>query len=108
RTPALLLNARLTLGVQLIEAERRGRVGGRKHFHRNVDEADLEISLPGRSRRHGGSSSRETILQRGNLSKSAVRGMALDQGFVATAFVTLPHFDGDEHPDERLGLIAHI
>ena len=55
RAPALLLDARLTLGVQLVEAERRAGVGRRKHLDRDVHEADLEITLPRRSRRHVGS-----------------------------------------------------
>ena len=40
-TPALLLNARLTLGVQLVEAERGTSVGRREDLDRNVHQADL-------------------------------------------------------------------
>src|SRR5262249_5925745 len=52
RAPALLLDARLTLGVQLIEAERRARVGCREHLDGDVHETDLEISLPRRTGSH--------------------------------------------------------
>ncbi len=55
RTPALLLNPRLTLAVQLVEAQSGAGIGGRKHLDRDVHEADLEITLPRRSRRHVGS-----------------------------------------------------
>ena len=52
RAPALLLDARLTLGMELVEAERRARVGRRKHLDRDVDEADLQVTFPRRSRGH--------------------------------------------------------
>src|SRR5207342_3300205 len=43
RAPAFLLDACLTLAVQLIEAQRGPGIGRRKHLDRNVDQADLEI-----------------------------------------------------------------
>ena len=54
RAPALLLDARLALGVELVERDRRRRLGRREHLDRDVDEADLEVALPGRSRGHAG------------------------------------------------------
>ena len=50
RAPLLLLDAGLALVVQLIERDGRARFGGGIHLHRNGDEADLEIALPGRTR----------------------------------------------------------
>src|SRR4029079_14859527 len=52
RTPALLLNARLTFAVQLVEAQCRRGIGRGKHFHRNVHQRNLEIALPLWSRCH--------------------------------------------------------
>src|SRR5207248_10292663 len=52
RAPALLLNARLAFRVKLVEAQRGAGVGCRKHLDRDVDEANLEITLPCRTRGH--------------------------------------------------------
>src|SRR5262249_39205389 len=52
RAPALLLNPRLALAVQLVETECRAGIGRREHLDRNIDEADLQVPLPRRSRRH--------------------------------------------------------
>ena len=41
RAPPLLLNAGLTLGMELVEADRRPEVGGGKDLYRNVDQAYL-------------------------------------------------------------------
>src|SRR6185436_3757499 len=50
--PALLLDARLALAVELVEAQGRAGISGGKHLDRNVDEADLQIAFPRRSRGH--------------------------------------------------------
>src|SRR4029079_12713620 len=52
RAPAFLLDAGLAFAVELVEAQRRAGVGRREHLDRDVDEADLEIALPGWSRSH--------------------------------------------------------
>src|SRR6185295_18932600 len=52
RAPALLLNARLALGMELVEADRRARFGRGEHLDRDIDQADLQVTLPGRSRSH--------------------------------------------------------
>src|SRR5690606_30726393 len=52
RTPLLLLDAGPALAVQLVEADGRRRVGCREDANRDVDQADLEVSLPGCSCRH--------------------------------------------------------
>src|SRR5438067_1622431 len=49
RAPALLLDARLTFAVQLVERDRAARLGGREHLDRDVHQADLEEAFPGRS-----------------------------------------------------------
>src|SRR5205814_9878177 len=49
RAPALLLDARLTLGVELVEGDGFGGLGRREHLHRDADQADLEVALPCRS-----------------------------------------------------------
>src|SRR5262249_40846007 len=53
-TPALLLNARLALRVELVERNHVSRLGGRKYLHRDVDEADLQEAFPCRARWHMG------------------------------------------------------
>ena len=79
RTPALLLDPCLTLAVQLVEAQGRAGIGRWKHLDRDVHEADLEITLPRRSRRHVGSPGAERaqllLLQ---WSKTAVGRDGLD------------------------------
>ena len=62
RAPPLLLDARLTIGVKLVETERRGGVGRRKHLHRNVHEADFQIPFPRRSCGHGSSNLRRRFM----------------------------------------------
>src|SRR5262249_25013009 len=52
-TPLPLLDARLTLGMQLVEADGRRRIRRREHANRNVDEADLQIAFPGWACGHG-------------------------------------------------------
>ena len=52
RAPALLLDAGLTLRMQLVEADGGRRIGRREHPDRDVHEADLQKALPGRSRSH--------------------------------------------------------
>src|SRR4029450_13260507 len=54
RTPALLLDPRLALAVELVEADGRGRVRRGKHADGDVHEGDLEEALPSRSCSHGG------------------------------------------------------
>src|SRR5204863_3234174 len=51
-TPPLLLDARLALGMELVEGNRVSRFGGRKDLYRNVDKADLEEPFPSRAWRH--------------------------------------------------------
>src|SRR4029453_17568786 len=53
RAPALLLDARLTLAVQLIERDRPARFGRREHLDGDVHQADLEETFPGRTCCHG-------------------------------------------------------
>jgi hypothetical protein len=48
-----LLKARLALAVELVKADSRRRVGGRKHPNRHRHEADLHVALPGRTYSHG-------------------------------------------------------
>src|SRR5439155_23255081 len=52
RAPAFLLDARLTLGVELVEGDGLSRFGRRKHLYRDVDQADLEKAFPSRSGWH--------------------------------------------------------
>src|SRR4029078_2022211 len=54
RAPALLLDARLALAVELVEADGGGRIGGREDPDRDVHQADLEETFPGRTCCHGG------------------------------------------------------
>ena len=49
--PALLLDACLTLGVQLFEADRGRRVGRREDPHGDRHQADLHEPFPGRASR---------------------------------------------------------
>ena len=50
RAPALLLDPRLALGVELVEAQGRAGVGRREHLDRDVDEgSSSEVTLPSRS-----------------------------------------------------------
>src|SRR5262249_28648879 len=51
-TPALLLDARPALAVQLIERERGSRLSRGEHLDRDIDETDLEKAAPGCSCRH--------------------------------------------------------
>src|SRR5262249_41607676 len=52
RAPALLLDARLTLAMQLVERDRSARLGRWKHLDRDVHQADLQEPFPGRSCSH--------------------------------------------------------
>jgi hypothetical protein len=52
RAPALLLDARLALAMELVEGNGRGRLGGREHLHRDVDETYFQEPFPRRSRCH--------------------------------------------------------
>src|SRR5262249_2109186 len=54
RAPAFLLNARLALAVELVERDRRARLGRREHLDGDVHQADLEVPLPGCSCCHAG------------------------------------------------------
>ena len=49
RTPLLLLDPGLALAVKLIEADRRRRVGRRKHSNWNCHQTDLEVPSPRRT-----------------------------------------------------------
>ena len=60
RAPALLLNARLALGVELVEGNGAARFGRREHLDRDVHQADLEVALPRCSCSHTVVSSRES------------------------------------------------
>ncbi len=52
RAPPLLLDARLALGVELVERDGISRFGRREHLHRDVDQADFQEAFPSRSWRH--------------------------------------------------------
>ena len=52
RTPPLLLNARAAFPMELVEADGRRRVRGWEHTDGDVDQTDLEVTLPGRTRCH--------------------------------------------------------
>jgi hypothetical protein len=52
RAPSLLLDACAALPMELVEADGRGRVRGWEHTDGDVDQADLEITLPSRASRH--------------------------------------------------------
>ena len=56
RAPLLLLDAGLALGMQLVERQRRGRLGRREDPDGNVDQADLQVALPRGPCGHGCSS----------------------------------------------------
>ena len=75
RAPALLLNARLALGVELVEADGGGGVGRGEHPDRDVHEADLEEALPGRSCSHGVIIGRMAVRATGQARLTCTAGM---------------------------------